>query len=85
VVCAVKQGVNVFSLVTSGFARQGAPNPYSSFYPAMTTVTGYTNDMAQFIYQAVLLFALNIAITAGLSMSLYKALKSGLGESGRFW
>jgi hypothetical protein len=51
----------------------------------MASVHTYTDDMSQFVFQAVLLFALNVSITVGLAMSLYKALRSGLGEAGRFW
>ena len=61
---------------------------YKFYIPAfglIPNVHTYTNNMAQFVFEAVLLFALNVSITMGLAMSLYKALKSGLGEAGRFW
>ena len=77
------------SLVKNQIQTYLCATPGSSYclpsFTMMSTVHTYTDEMAQFVYQAVLLFALNITITAGLAMSIYKALKSGLGEAGRFW
>ncbi len=60
-------------------------NPYAPGLAVISTLRSYTNQMAQFIFISILLFALNVSVTVGLAVSLYKALKSGLGEAGRFW
>ena len=79
----------VFSLFSytigsfSGHASGG--NFYTPIFGLMNSVHYYTDNMAEFVYEAILMFALNISITVGLAMSIYKALKSGLGEAGRFW
>lgn len=71
------------SFFVSAFPGHGiGAVPFIGLVPVMHT---YTNQMAQFVFESILLFALNISITVGLAVSLYKALKSGLGEAGRFW
>ena len=72
------------SLLKGSF-NSAAGSYYLKSLNLIDTTRSYTNNMAQFIFQSVLLFALNISITVGLAMSVYKALRSGLGEAGRFW
>ncbi len=43
------------------------------------------NDVSEFMFQAVVLFALNIAITIGFAMSLAKALNGGIEGAASFW
>jgi hypothetical protein len=69
-------------------AAFSAPGSYKYYLNALNlvgTMHNYTDNMAQFFFESILLFALNMAVTVGLAVSLYKALKSGLGEAGRFW
>ena len=62
--------------------KSNSASVYIPFAGLLTSVHTYTNEMAQFIFQSVLLFALNVSVTIGFAVSLYKALKSGLGEAG---
>lgn len=71
------------SFLTGAFA--GSYKFYAPSLSWLSTTRTYTDDLASFFFQGVMLMALNIAVTMGLAMSLYKALKSGLGEAGRFW
>jgi hypothetical protein len=86
-----QQGVgpnNGLGLLSNSLISDSFINGYNFYLPLfglMNSVHYYTNNMAQFIYQAILLFALNITITVGLAVSIYKGLRSGLGEAGRFW
>lgn len=73
------------SYVTSGFSSPGSYQYWAQALNLVGTMHNYTDNMAQFFFQSILLFALNMAVTVGLAMSLYKALRSGLGEAGRFW
>jgi hypothetical protein len=43
------------------------------------------NQMAEFLFQAVVLFAINLAITIGFATGLAKALNSGVEGVGSFW
>ncbi|MEM3227858.1 MAG: hypothetical protein QXK65_02845 [Candidatus Micrarchaeaceae archaeon] len=52
-----------------------------SFSEPLTIV----NEISELMFQAVLLFALNIAITIGFATSLANALNSGIGGAVSFW
>jgi hypothetical protein len=52
-----------------------------SFSEPLTIV----NEISELMFQAVLLFALNIAITIGFAISLTKALNSGIEGAASFW
>ncbi len=78
----------VWSQATLVFGSVFDPASFSFWVPGFGLISSihlYTDDMAQFIFQSILLFALNISITVGLAVSIHRALKSGLGEAGRFW
>ncbi len=55
--------------------------PWDIMNAAQTIIT----HMAQFIFQSVVLFAVNIAITIGFATGLAKALNSGVEGAGSFW
>ena len=59
----------------------GSLNPFN----VLTPVQGIINLMAQFIFQAVILFALDLAITVGFAMGLTNALNAGIGGPAQFW
>ncbi len=71
--------------VLSALSASGSYNYAFQSLNLIGTLRNYTNAMAQFFFESILLFALNMAVTVGLAVSLYKALKTGLGEAGRFW
>jgi hypothetical protein len=82
-------GTNAISselgLVKSAFSAPGSYNYWFDGLNLVGTMRNYTANMAQFFFQAILLFALDMAVATGLGVSIYKALRGGLGESGRFW
>ncbi len=51
----------------------------------LSTLHYYIDQLAEFLFSSVLMFAIDIGITSMFALSLYKALKSGLGEQARFW
>lgn len=52
---------------------------------AMSTVQGLANEVAQFVFQATALFAINAAITVGFAISLAKSLDAGIEGASSFW
>jgi hypothetical protein len=76
---------NEYNVITSSASTPGSYQYWGQALNLIGTLHNYTDNMAQFFFQSILLFALNMAVTIGLGMSLYKALRSGLGEAGRFW
>jgi hypothetical protein len=43
------------------------------------------NNIAELIFQGIVLFAVNVAITLGFAIGLTKALNSGIEGAGSFW
>ncbi|MDE1865510.1 MAG: hypothetical protein KGH94_02635 [Candidatus Micrarchaeota archaeon] len=82
-------GANALNTETSFvFNSFSAPGSYEYWVGGLNligTMRNYTDNMAQFFFQSIILFALDMAVTVGLAVSIYKALRSGLGEVGRFW
>ncbi len=68
---------------------QSLMNSVSSYvvwpWDIMNTTQNLINLMAQYIFQAIVLFAINIAITIGFATGLAKALNSGIEGVGSFW
>jgi hypothetical protein len=56
-------------------------NPFNIMSQAQSIV----NRIAQFLFQAIVLFAINVAITIGFATGLAKALNSGVEGAGSFW
>ncbi|MDE1868397.1 MAG: hypothetical protein KGH60_00290 [Candidatus Micrarchaeota archaeon] len=70
---------NFASLVTSSFTS--LPDPVSVLNQAQS----FVNQMAQFIFVGIMLFALNVAITVGFARGLSKALDGGIEGATQFW
>ncbi len=52
---------------------------------AFTEISTLINQMAQFMFTAVFLFAMDIIITVAFAVGLYKALNAGLERASPFW
>ncbi|MGC8669646.1 MAG: hypothetical protein ACP5TL_00645 [Candidatus Micrarchaeia archaeon] len=50
-----------------------------------TTVITITEQMAKFLFVGIFMFAINIAVTAGLAMGITKGLNSGVEGASNFW
>ncbi|MEM0154729.1 MAG: hypothetical protein QW814_02755 [Methanothrix sp.] len=62
----------------------------SSFYSSLTldpepTAAYITQQMSEFIFVAVFLFGLNLAVTIGFAMGLARGLNAGIEGSASFW
>ncbi|HUY70216.1 MAG TPA: hypothetical protein VMV00_01450 [Candidatus Baltobacteraceae bacterium] len=69
-----------FNLLSSG-VFSGLPIPLTG----LGAIQSLINSIAEFIFQGVVLFALDIAITVGFAIGLSKALNAGLEGAQNFW
>jgi hypothetical protein len=71
------------SLFFSGVSSTGIPG--FNFLQVFGQLTGTINVMAQFFFQAIMLFALNVGVTIAFAMGLSRALAAGLGGQSSLW
>lgn len=76
-------GTAPLSLFFSGVSSTGVPG--FNFLQVFGQLSSIINTMAQFFFSAIMLFALNIAVTVAFAMGLSRALTSGLGGQSSFW
>ena len=72
------------SFVFSALSNIGFLNTFNLFNVVPQTQQ-VVNDISELLFQGVVLFALNVAITTGFAMSLTKALNAGVEGAGSFW
>ncbi|HVC58615.1 MAG TPA: hypothetical protein VND15_04030 [Candidatus Acidoferrales bacterium] len=69
-----------FNLLGSG-VFSGLPIPLTG----LGAIQSLINNIAEFVFQGVVLFAIDIAITVGFAIGLSKALNAGLEGAQNFW
>jgi hypothetical protein len=69
--------------ITSAFAQSGGfiINPYT----IMTQAQMIINETAQFLFTAVIMIVIDLAVVIGFAVGLTKALNSGIEGGGSFW
>jgi hypothetical protein len=79
--------VSVPLSVLNNFLGSSAGTYLSSLWPTvmMAQLRTLITQIAQFIFIAVVLFAVNISITIGFAMGLARALDSGIEGAANFW
>ncbi len=63
----------------------GGVQSISLIFTAGGTTLNFVKLMSQYIFTAVIMFALNFAVTIGFAMSLTKALNNGIVGASNFW
>ncbi|MCL5440587.1 MAG: hypothetical protein M1448_01735 [Candidatus Marsarchaeota archaeon] len=78
---------SVESLVKSMFDSTSLINfiPFFNVPHTISDTELIANEIAQYVFQAVFLLALDVAITVGFAASLAKALNSGIGGGAALW
>lgn len=79
--------IQVPTSFASGLLQSTFFSDISSIYPPVMVSQSeqLITEVGQFMFIAVVLFAVNIAITAGFAMGLTKALNSGIEGASSFW
>ncbi len=68
-------------LLTSSFGSTGLITPFNIVSQAQLII----NQTAQFLFEGVVLFVMDIAVTLGFAIGLSRALNSGIEGAGSFW
>lgn len=86
------QNINVNSFFTSGSSSLNEAGLVSLSLPDFATpydivqlAESFINLIAQFLFQSIVLFAINFAVTMGFATGLARALDSGVEGAGSFW
>jgi hypothetical protein len=83
--------INIFSSILSGmnfFGSSGYMSNLFSILDAPASVDNYSNQVAQYLFQGIVLMALDLAITIGFAMGIAKsfnAVSEFMGDTGSFW
>ncbi len=67
------------------YSQLGGTKTFTLIFNAGGTTLNFVKLMSQYLFTAVMMFALNFAITIGFAMSLSKALDNGIIGASNFW